>query len=92
MSLLIKTLSFLIFSTHLFSAAEDILLNEPCSCDNVKRPYNLNCNKYYECENGKLYLKDCETGQTFDQNTQTCLFTTKSTCEPDPSFEAGKVM
>ena len=91
MLLLIKTLSFLIFSTHLFSAAEAILLNEPCSCDNVKRPYNLNCNKYYECENGELYLKDCETGKTFDPNTQTCLFT--STCKPDPSFEAGnKVM
>ena len=90
MLLLIKTLSFLIFSTHLFSAAEAILLNEPCSCDNVKRPYNLNCNKYYECENGELYLKDCETGKTFDQKTQTCLFT--STCKPDPSFEAGKVV
>ena len=90
MLLLIKTLSFLIFSTHLFSAAGDILLNEPCSCDNVKRPYNLNCNKYYECENGELYLKDCETGKTFDQNTQTCLFT--STCKPDPSFEAGKLV
>ena len=93
MLLLIKTLSFLIvISSHLSLTAEAIFINETCSCDNVKRPYNLNCNKYYECENGELYLKDCETGKTFDQNAQTCLFNTKSNCEPDPSFEAGKVL
>ena len=80
----------LALSINLFSAVGDILLNDTCPCDNVKIPYNLNCNKYYECENGELLLKDCETGKLFDQNDQTCLSTSRAMCIPDPSFEAGK--
>ena len=71
-------------------AVGDILLNETCPCDNVKKAYNLNCNKYYECENGELYLKDCGTGKAFDQNALTCMSTSKAMCTPDPSFKAGK--
>ena len=73
-----------------FSAVGDISLNETCPCDDVKKPYNLNCNKYYECVNGDLYLKDCGTGKIFDENAQTCLPTSKAKCAPDPSFGAGE--
>ena len=63
------------------------LLPYNCDCD-TKVQYNLNCEKYFECESGKLYLSDCEKGLYFDKNFQSCVKPKISSCKQDPDFMA----
>ena len=54
----------------------------PCDCD-TKAQYNMNCGKYFECENGQLFLSDCDNGLYFDENLQNCVHPDLSSCKPD---------
>ena len=49
----------------------DVFLQQECDCD-FKRPFEWNCDKYYQCENGKLYLKECSDGFHFNPETLIC--------------------
>ena len=55
---------------------EDLHLNETCLNHNLKKTFRMNCNLYYHCVDGYLWLKQCESFDLFfDETTQTCLGT-----------------
>ena len=49
----------------------DVSLQQDCECD-FKRPFEWNCDKYYECESGNLFVKDCPYGLHFNNETLIC--------------------
>ena len=54
----------------------DLHLNETCFNYNLKKTFRMNCNLYYHCVDGYLWLKHCESSNLFfDETTQTCLGT-----------------
>ena len=65
----------------------DIFLDQTCSCD-IKKEYKLNCNKYFECSSGQLFLKDCNPGKFFDEKKQKCVPPNESSCENNSECHA----
>ena len=82
-----KQTLFIILTFWCTFCSADIFLDQTCSCD-IKKEYKLNCNKYFECSSGQLYLKDCNPGKFFDENQQKCVPPNESSCENNPENHA----
>ncbi len=66
----------------------DVRLNETCSCD-LKRSYEWNCGKYYECAVSQLFIRDCPPGLHFNEQLQQCVYPAQSSCNEDSICEAN---
>ena len=77
MNVLFNAALLLIASQGVFC---DISLQQECECD-FRRPFEWNCDKYYECENGNLFIKDCPDGLHFNQEALICVHVRSTSCE-----------
>lgn len=57
-----------------------------CRLDGVREfPHFQDCNKYYECAHGFLFVMDCGEGEIFDVETLRCQTTGKCAVEKSKS-------
>ena len=56
------------------------MLNQNCDCEFTAK-FQWNCEKYYECAAGEMYLRVCPSGLHFDPITQNCDYASQVNCE-----------
>lgn len=74
---------FIILSMVYALTSADTRLNETCHCQELKKSFEWNCGKYYECAVSQLFIRDCPTGLHFNEALQQCVYPSQSTCDED---------
>ncbi|XP_029164274.1 peritrophin-48-like [Nylanderia fulva] len=61
--------------------------------DEALYPHECQCNKFYECKNNKRVLRECKSGQHFDEDKERCVpgdcdgsGSSESECEDDGDY------